>query len=201
MSHEMIRIKRLRVVPSTHLALRMDGTGSTHSSRLDSLMEYVESFLERRRELWPDIRRPIVYDIDDTLVYRTTSGADVPIARVVECYNRFVNHFPTYIVTARERDEGQTAAMLRQNGIQGFTALFMRRVNEDPGVFKWRTRCAIARLHDGWHPQMAVGDQRWDVLPLHALDTLEVKLSSRGSIVLHPMAHGELGVYLPKRRS
>jgi len=104
-------------------------------------------------------------------------------------------------VTARERDEGQTAAMLRQNGIQGFTALFMRRANEDPGVFKWRTRCAIARLHDGWHPQVAVGDQRWDVLPLHALDTLEVKLSSRGSIVLHPRAHGELGVYLPKRES
>ena len=197
----MIKLTRLRAIPSKTLALRMDATCRTSDDRRDALMEYVECFLTRRGELWPDIHRPIVYDIDDTLVTRTQDDIDVPIPRVVECYNRFVSQFPTYIVTARIQDTGQTAAMLRQNGIRGYKGLYMRRPDEDPAMFKWRARCAIASLNAGWHPQVTVGDQRWDVLPPHALNQKDVTLSPKGSIVLHPMGHGELGVYLPERQA
>ena len=188
----IVQTSRLRRLHPPGLQLRLDAQDTAVEARRDALMSYVEHFLAQRRRLWPDIRRPIVYDIDDTLVTRPDGIHDVLIPRIARTYHMFRTHFPTYIVTARVADRGITARMLKQARLDGYVKLLMRPPGMDPAHFKWEARQRISQ--EAGPVQLTVGDQHWDVLPHPS----RMRLPSCGCILLHPRGKGELGVLLPE---
>ena len=187
---------RLQKTQMRGLVVRLDALDDPIDTRRDALMSYVDCFLHNRQKMWPSIRRPVVFDIDDTLLTRH-NGRDRVVKRVLKTYNTFRRHFPTYIVTARTEDHGLTAEDLRRVGITGYADLLMLPEGEDPGAFKWRARQQIARRHGGLHPQLTVGDQPWDVLPNVRGDARRL-LCPKGCLLIHPRGKSEVGVYLPE---
>ena len=188
---------------SHHSALGLDATGEWPLLRADAkgtktqqrkhLMEYLDRYLNHCKRT----RRKgaMIFDIDDTLI----DARDNLIPEVVHIFNKFNTVFPTYILTARpSRGRASTERMLRNFNLK-YDKLIMLPPSEedDPGLYKWKRRCRIAKMHD--RVLVACGDQAWDALPWPAPVTLKylVRNPHNGALVRNK---NEIGVLLPSTR-
>lgn len=193
---------------------RLDAPGPSRREHTEQVIAYVDTMLEERLKWWPDLRRPIIFDIDDTLLVWREDEREVAIPSVVALYKKYLKMgFPIYIVTARPDDahgtnRRLTAEGLKALGIDRYRQMFLlpREKIRNPGRFKWETRQLIARQdpQTSTHPThpsfgiVTIGDQPWDALPpqRNLLNDDEGSFHG-GMVVITEGGEGEVGVMLP----
>lgn len=182
------------------LVLHKSTKGCCKGQHQERVMKYVRRILDGIVRDPRQPRRPLVFDIDDTLI----DGRGKVIEPVASVFRDFRDKFPVFIVTARpwsRSNEAWTRDQLSRNGLDGYRDLsLMPKDLDDVHEWKWRERRKIAsrmRL-----PVLfTMGDRYWDVLPprrdvMHLANV--VSRQHGGHIVVHRHGRNEVGVLVPQ---
>lgn len=143
--------------------VRSGGGGAVTSLLYAPLSDYLRT--QARLARLQGKRPPVVFDIDDTLVWNRGDD-DVPIPPMVSLFKECIDMgLPTYVVTARnEKWRKETKKLmdgLKTGLVADETRLLMRKGGEEADVSKNNHRSSIADRHG--QILFSVGDQWWDI--------------------------------------